>query len=195
MDNSIQELIEKIKKLEQQLVDEVQKKEEEFFYEVHAKKVRFKKDAKERGRQLTKKIPPYIRDASFFNLLTAPIIWSCIIPALFMDLVISFYQATCFPIYGVPKVRRGDYIIIDRHALPYLNIIEKINCIYCGYFNGLIAFTQEIAARTEQYWCPIKHARKLTNLHSRYRYFFEYGDARKFRQQIEKLRREFDDLR
>jgi len=85
-------------------------------------------------------------------------------------------------------------VVIDRHALIYLNLIEKINCVYCGYFNGLISYTQEIAARTEQYWCPIKHARKKASLHSRYRKFLEYGDAETFKNKLETIRRDFKDI-
>ncbi|MHB8809084.1 MAG: hypothetical protein ACYC9M_03595 [Desulfobulbaceae bacterium] len=66
--------------------------------------------------------------------------------------------------------------------------------MYCSYFNGLIAYVQEIAARTEQYWCPIKHARKTGIRHSRYQHFLEYGDAKAFKECIEKIRRDFEDL-
>ena len=31
--------------------------------------------------------------------------------------------------------------------------------------------------RTEQYWCPIKHARKILDAHPRYDTFLDYGDA------------------
>ncbi len=47
-----------------------------------------------------------------------------------MDVTISLYQAVCFPIYGIPKVKRQDYIVFDRQYLQYLNLIEKINCAY-----------------------------------------------------------------
>ncbi len=82
------------------------------------------------------------------------------------------------------------------HALylNYLNIVEKINRAYCSYVNGMIAYAQEIAARTEQFWCPIKHARHIKNLHSRYQKFFSYGDAESYRAQIEVTRRDFKDL-
>jgi hypothetical protein len=111
-----------------------------------------------------------------------------------MDLVTTVYQAVCFPVYQIPKVQRSDYIVIDRHALHYLNVFEKLNCVYCGYFNGLIAYVQEIAARTEQYWCPIKHARKINIIHSRYKKFADYGDCKEFRKNVEKIRRDFEDL-
>jgi hypothetical protein len=76
---------------------------------------------------------------------------------------------------------------MDRHSLSYLNPIEKVNCVYCGYFKGLIAYVQEIAARTEQFWCSIKHARKLAGFHKRYHKFFDYGDHQAYRQKLEQF--------
>jgi len=117
-----------------------------------------------------------------------------LVPALFMDLSVTVFQQTCFRIYGIPRVKRRRYIVIDRHSLAYLNIIEKFNCMYCGYFNGLVAYVQEVAARTEQFWCPIKHARRLAAMHSRYGKFLEYGDAEGYRRHLEEVRRAFSDL-
>ncbi len=56
------------------------------------------------------------------------------------DLFISVYQAVCFPVYGIPKVRRKDYIAIDRNQLRYLNALEGFNCLYCSYGNGILAY-------------------------------------------------------
>jgi hypothetical protein len=50
---------------------------------------------------------------------------------------------------------------------------------------------REIAARTEQYWCPIKHARRVIGSHARYLKFDDYGDAEGFREHAAGLR---DDL-
>jgi hypothetical protein len=112
-----------------------------------------------------------------------------------MDATISLYQAICFPIYGIPTVKRGDYIVFDRQYLHYLNLIEKINCAYCSYVNGLFAYLQEIAGRTEQFWCPIKHAKHIKTLHSRYQKFAGYGDAKTYRSNVEEIRRDFKDLK
>jgi hypothetical protein len=109
--------------------------------------------------------------------------------------VAEIYQFICFPIYGIPKVRRKDYIVMDRHRLRYLNSMEHFNCVYCGYVNGLLAYVQEIAGRTEQYWCPIKHAMSLKARHSRYQHFLDYGDAEQYRKRIEEVRRDFNDLK
>jgi hypothetical protein len=192
--NKLQEIIEEIKKLEKQLVIEVEKQEEEFFYRIKGKKVFFESETKKYHRELATKIHTYLFNASFLNILTAPVIWFCLLPALFMDVVISVYQSICFRVYKIPRVKRGDYIVLDRQSLSYLNPIEKMNCVYCGYFNGLVAYVQEIAARTEQYWCPIKHARKLTGFHKRYHKFFDYGDHTAYKNRVEQLRRDFGDL-
>ena len=194
MDNHLQELIERIKKLEEELSREIQKKEEEFFYKIRGRRIYFEAEAKRRHRQLAQTLRRYLHETAFLTLLTAPVIWSCLLPALFMDLAATIYQTICFPVYGIPRVKRREHVVIDRHALRYLNPIEKLNCIYCGYVNGLLSYIQEIAARTEQYWCPIKHARKIARLHSRYHKFFEYGDAESYRRELERIRRDFKDL-
>ena len=111
-----------------------------------------------------------------------------------MDLVVTLYQLICFPVYGIPKVRRGDHVLIDLHHLAYMNVIEKLNCLYCSYFNGVMSYVREIAGRTEQYWCPIKHAAQLNRPHSRYERFVEYGDSDSYREKVNELRKDFSDL-
>ena len=194
MNNRLQELLTKIKQLENELLVELQKKEKEYFYEVQNKKVQFQQEVKQENKRLVKTIRRYLSDADLLNILTGPVIWSCLLPALFMDLFVSIYHMICFPVYSIPKVKRGENIIIDRQYLSYLNLIEKINCCYCGYFIGLIGYIQEIAARTEQYWCPIKHAHRTRVRHSRYKNFFDYGDADGFRAKNSEIRLNFDDL-
>lgn len=194
MNGKIEQLISKIKELERELRQELQERQEAFLYRIERNKVRFEQEVKERHRKLSKKVHRYLLDASLLNILTVPIIWGCLPPALLMDLAVTLFQAICFPIYGIPKVRRDRHIIFDRHALGYLNLIEKINCCYCSYFNGLTSYIREIAARTEQYWCPIKHARRISSIHSRYRYFFDYGDGEDYRRKLEEVRRAFADI-
>lgn len=194
MNTRLIELVEKMKRLEKELAAELQKSEAEYSYKIHGTIVTFEEWVKHEQREFVQKIIPYLREASWGNILTAPVIWLCLPPALVLDLMLTLFQAVCFPVYGIPKVRRGDHILLDRRALQYLNIIEKVNCAYCGYFTGVIAYVQEIAARTEQYWCPIKHARRMAAIHSRYIRFFEFGDAEGYRRDLEKVRRDFEDL-
>lgn len=81
-----------------------------------------------------------------------------------------------------------DRFVVDRVLLPYLNRIEQFNCWYCSYANGLMAYGREIIARTEQYWCPIKHARRLSGPHDRYEQFFDNGDAQRYASELEAMR-------
>jgi hypothetical protein len=110
-------------------------------------------------------------------LLTMPLIYGMALPLMVLDLSVSLYQLGCFTAWGIQRVRRRDYVVIDRHRLGYLNLVQKLNCVFCGYGNGVIAYAREITARTEQYWCPIKHALKIKGGHDRYRAFQAYGDA------------------
>lgn len=124
--------------------------------------------------------------------LTAPFIYVLIVPFLLLDLLVSLYQFVCFPVYGIPRVRRQDHLVFDRHRLAYLNALEKLNCFYCAYGNGLISYLREVAARTEQYWCPIKHARRVSGAHSRYSHFLDYGDAEGYHDRLEDVRCDFN---
>lgn len=128
-------------------------------------------------------------------LLTAPVIYLGWIPFLLMDLFVTLYQFVCFPVYRIPRVRRRDYLIFDREMLPYLNLIERFNCLYCSYANGVAAYAREVAARTEQYWCPIKHAKRIIAAHEHYPKFVDQGDAEGYHQELERLRRELRALR
>lgn len=193
--NAYDELLTKIQELENELKDEIQKKNKEFFYQINKRRVEFEDEIKIRHKQLKTRLLAYIRSARISVVLTTPIIYFCIVPALFLDITVSLYQAICFPIYGIPKARRHDYLIVDRQFLSYLNIVEKLNCVACGYFNGIIAYVQEVAARTEQYWCPIKHARKIATIHGRYQHFIDYGDAEAYKERLADIRRAFDDLK
>jgi len=130
----------------------------------------------------------YLREARLRHVLTAPVIYSLIVPFLLLDAAITIYQHVCFRAYAIPRVPRSDFIVIDRHYLAYLNIIEKMNCMFCGYANGLLAYAREIASRTEQFWCPIKHAQGIRYQHARMRSFADYGDPDAYPEKLKVLR-------
>lgn len=136
----------------------------------------------------------HLRVVRLAVLLTSPLIYLGLLPFLFLDLFVAVYQAICFPANGIPKVRRSDYLIFDCGRLPYLNLIEKAGCIYCSYANGLLAYVREIAARTEQHFCPIRHAAKVPAPHSRYSHFVPYGDARAYHALVGESPNAFTDI-
>ena len=194
MPTQLEVLLDKMKVLENELIDELQKQQEEFSYEISKRRVYFKESVIVRHKEYAKRLFKYITDAKMKNIISIPFIWMCIFPVVFMDMTISLYQAICFPLYGIPKVKRQDYIVFDRQYLNYLNAIEKVNCAYCSYVNGLFGYLQEIGGRTEQFWCPIKHAKRIKKLHSRYQKFVDYADAETYRANIEVIRHDFKDL-
>lgn len=49
---------------------------------------------------------------------------------------------------------------------------------------------REVVGLTEQYWCPIKHARRVMQAHPYYSGFVDYGDAQNYRDQLEQLRQQ-----
>jgi hypothetical protein len=195
MNEKLNALFARIKQLEDEVLAEIREGQRKLGYEVRGRKVRFKEVLLVEHRKLAMSLSRYLREAKCFSIISAPVIWFCVIPVVFMHVVANIYQFICFPIYGIPKVCRRDYIIMDRGHLRYLNSMQRFNCFYCEYVNGLLAYVQEIAGRTEQYWCPIKHAMNSKTRHSRYQYFLDYGDAEQYRKRLEEVRRDFNDLK
>lgn len=185
-DPKIGDLVAKIKALELELEAELHKEYELFSCEIAKKR----EEILFEYRQDRENLFSYIIKSPILHLLSVPIIWAVLIPAWILDGFVSMYQGICFPIYKIQKVKRSDYIVIDRHRLRYLNTIEKLNCLYCSYFNGLIGYVGEISARTEQYWCPIRHASMLKSIHGKYKNFYDYGDSKNFRKGQAALRKQ-----
>jgi hypothetical protein len=188
--DEIRQLAGSIRALERQLEVMLAKRRVELNYEVHDGIVRFEHVVIAKHRLLKARLLSYIFGARPAMILTAPAIYALIIPVLLLDLFVAVYQTVCFPVYGIPRVRRIDYMAFDREQLGYLNILEKINCAYCAYANGVFAYVREVGSRTEQYWCPIKHARRVLGAHARYGTFVDYGDGDAYRHELELLRAE-----
>jgi hypothetical protein len=187
------EVLDRLRALESDLEREVQAAQERWHYRIESGKVRFETEMHRQHRRMRTSVRRFLRESYLPSLLTAPVIYSVAVPLLLLDAWIFVYQLICFPVYGIKRVRRADYIAIDRYKLAYLNGIEKANCDYCSYANGLLAYAREVAARTEQYWCPIRHARRIRGPHPRYREFVEYGDAEGYHRQLPLLRRDLRD--
>jgi len=189
MSRYAQRMAEYLRQAEQALSRDVAEQQRRWHYEVHRGRQWFDADRRAAHRRLKQGIPAYLRGANVWSIVTAPVIYSLLIPLVAVDLWVTAYQWTCFPVYAVPRVPRRRYWRLDRAKLQYLNGIERANCIFCGYANGVIAYVREVAARTEQYWCPIKHATRIPGPHDRYHLFVDYGDAGGYRRRLIPLRR------
>lgn len=184
----VHQLLVQIAALEDELRTTIHKQETRINFKIKGKRIEFEKSIRQAHRKLKKSFLRWVTSNRPQNLITGPIIYGMIFPLMMIDLLVSFYQAVCFPIYQIEKVHRGDYIVLDRQHLDYLNFIEKFHCTYCAYGAGLIAYLSEILARTEQYFCPIKHAHKILGTHARYANFLPYGAAEDYEAKLEAYR-------
>jgi hypothetical protein len=187
MASQIDVLMEKLRSVQAEIETELAKRREALRFRIENRRIVFEKEVLRIHREIKTRASRYLIDANPLMILTAPVIYSLIVPIALLDLFVMAYQAICFPVYKIPMVRRGDYLVFDRHHLAYLNIIEKINCAYCSYGNGAIAFAREVASRTEVYWCPIKHARRVLGPHPHYQGFADFGDAEVFRAKLKEM--------
>jgi hypothetical protein len=105
-----------------------------------------------------------------------------IIPVVISDIWIEIYHRICFPLYGIPYVKRSNYIrITDRAKLPYLSWPERLSCAYCGYVNGWLHYASAIAGETEKYWCAIAHLEERGYKPAEHeKDFVKYGDKEGF---------------
>jgi hypothetical protein len=188
MASQIDVLMEKLREIQAEIEVELAKRREALRFHFENRRIVFEGEVLRVQREIKTRLSRYIRDANPLIVLTAPVIYSLIVPVALLDLSVMIYQAICFPVYKIPKVRRRDYLVFDRHHLAYLNILEKINCAYCSYANGAIAFAREVASRTEVYWCPIKHARRVLGPHPHYQGFADFGDAEGYREKLTRMR-------
>lgn len=184
MASQLDDLMERLRSIEAEIEVEMTRRREELRFHLENRRIVFEKEVLALHRQIRTRLLRYLVEARLLTVLTAPVIYAMIVPIIFLDLSVMLYQAVCFPVYGIPKVRRRDYLVFDRHHLAYLNALEKLNCAYCSYANNTIAFVREVAARTEIYWCPIKHARRVLGPHQHYQGFADFGDAQAFRDRM-----------
>ena len=195
MNPIISELLARIQHMESEIEIEMKRKRAELQADFDETRVRFEREVLEQQRRFKTGVISYLLTANLLSVLTAPVIYALLFPILLLDLSVTIYQHICFRAYGIPRVKRSDYFVYDRTHLAYLNLIEKINCAYCSYGNGVMAYGREVVARTEQYWCPIKHARKIMAAHPYYTGFVDFGNAPSYKDELENLRSELAKLK
>jgi hypothetical protein len=188
MNSRIQQLLDQITKLEEELNATLEAQQSRLRFQFEGRRVVFEQTVREAHRRIKLGVFRWFLTVRPQNYLTMPIIYGAAFPLVLFDLCVSLYQLICFPVYGIPRVKRADYIVFDHQHLAYLNVIEKGHCLYCSYGVGMLAYTSEIISRTEQYFCPIKHAHKVLGKHSRYDRFLDYGDGEEFHRKLDEFR-------
>lgn len=193
MKDSLKDILQKIEALQQSLSEKYDELAKKYGYAFEQKKIQFQEAFRLENRRQKVSSWKYLASKNLRFIVSIPFIYGMIIPAIFLDICITLYQHTAFRLYRIPRVRRWDYIVFERRYLDYLNWIEKVNCLYCSYVNGLFAYCVEIAARTERFWCPIKAASKPRFTHTWYQEFADYGNAKEWKEKSWDHERSFID--
>jgi hypothetical protein len=193
MTERMKSLASEIVRLQRELDREIESRRRSLGYAIRDRIVEFETGIVHEHQLLKTSIGAFVAQAPVRMFATAPVIYSLIVPLVLLDIWVSAYQAICFRAYRIPRVTRADYIVFDRQHLAYLNWIEALNCLFCAYGNGLIGYVREVSSRTEQFWCPIKHALRVSDPHRRYYEFLEYGDAEGYRTRLEAFRQKLRD--
>ncbi len=125
---------------------------------------------------------PVFRPLTLGVVLASPILYGIFVPLVLLDLSLTIYHWTVFPLLHIPMVQRKSYIRLDRHRLSYLPWIVKLTCSYFGYANGLLQYAVRLAGDTEAYFCPLKHQARIGEFHPAPHHvgFADYGDPSKF---------------
>ena len=178
-----------ISELEEELATVIDEQQERLHYRIEGSKIRFEENLRRIHHELKTGVLPWLRKSELRNIVSAPFIYAMIVPFVMLDVFLFVYQSVCFPLYRIPKVRRSNYVVVDRHHLGYLNVIEKVNCMFCGYADGLLSYTRQIVSRTEMYWCPIKHARKVLDPHRRYARFTDFETGEDYEAHVNEMRK------
>ncbi|MFN7160989.1 MAG: hypothetical protein ACK4NC_05300 [Candidatus Gracilibacteria bacterium] len=119
------------------------------------------------------------------HIASIPFIYAPFFIMVPMDLIMELYHRVAFPLYGLPLIDRSKYIKIDRQKLSYLTGLEKLNCMYCGYANGLFPYGAAICAATEAYWCGIQHEKDPTFMQPKHHEnFVPFGDEKTFHEKF-----------
>jgi len=188
MNDKIKDIIEEIEAMKVKLGEEIAQQEKDISYEIQNGYVKFEKEIFDRQKENMKNLWVWFSEIPLLHLLSSPLVYAMIIPAILLDIMLFIYRGVVSRVFKIEFVKRSDYIVFDRQYLGYLNVVEKINCLFCSYFNGLMQYASSIAGRTELYFCPIKHAKKIACKHENYDAFLIYGDGDEYQEKLNNIR-------
>ena len=113
----VERIAKRFREAEKDLAREIEEQEERWHYRVHRGRVWFDREVRRAHRRARQNIPAYIGEGSFLSLLTTPVTYSLMAPLVLLDVWVTMYQCVCFPVYGIARVPRRAYFVIDRHKL------------------------------------------------------------------------------
>src|ERR1700677_4216234 len=91
-------LMEKLRSVEADIEAELAKRAEELRFRIENRKIVFEQDVKRLHRAIKVRAARYFIDANPLIVLSAPVIYSLIVPIALVDIWVMAYQAICFPV-------------------------------------------------------------------------------------------------
>ena len=104
-------LTKKLRSVEAEIEVELAKHAEELRFRIENRKIVFEQHVKRIHRAIKVRASRYFIEANPLIVLSAPVIYSLIVPVMLVDIWVMAYQAICFPVYRIPKVRRRDCLV------------------------------------------------------------------------------------
>ncbi len=190
MNETIKNMIADIEAMKAKLEEEIEKQEPHLSYDIKNGYVSFEKEMMAKQQANMKSLWQWFTETPLLHLLSSPVVYMMVFPAMLLDVMLFIYTNVVSRVFKFDFLPRNAYVVFDRQYLGYLNSMEKLNCMYCSYFNGLMAYASAVAGRTELFFCPIKHAKKIAYKHEYYDAFLGYGDEEKYQKKLKKLREE-----
>ena len=137
LDADIEETVRRLMRLEDELERKFAAQRERFHYHLEEKRAVFEAEALRRHKRIRTGLLTFLRKSPFATIIVAPAVYGLILPIALLDLGVYIFQLVCFSAWGMARIDRSEFVIVDRHRLANLNGIEKLNCAYCGYANGV----------------------------------------------------------
>jgi len=192
MNHTIHDMVTEIEAMKAKLKQEIAKEEKRAAsYRVEGDFIIFDRENLQKQRAHMKHLWVWLREVPLIQLMTAPVIYGMVIPAVILDVFLFVYVRVVAPVFKLKFAKRRDFIVFDRHYLGYLNFFEKLNCVYCSYFNGLMFYAGSVAQTTELYFCPIKHAKRVAYGEEHFSKYLGYGDAENYHEKLNALREKY----
>jgi hypothetical protein len=105
MTSQLAALMEKMRSVESEIESELAKRREELRFGFENSRVVFEEEALRIHRAIKTRASRYLLQANPLVVLTAPVIYSLLIPIMLLDIFVIVYQLICFPVY---KSRKSD---------------------------------------------------------------------------------------
>ena len=92
MPSQLDDLLDRLAHLERQVEEEVARAGKAWRYRIEAGRVRFEREVRQAHLRLRQGLPAFLRESNPLSLLTAPVIYSMVLPIALLDLWASMYQ-------------------------------------------------------------------------------------------------------